>query len=152
VSVRLPLTDRIGLFGAAAFNLRNARSDVFSTRDRSLRANADYALSNRETIYLGTEWRFGDIVSTGQASLENVTISKVFAQDDAFAGGQLFSYKVEGRTTLLTLGYNLSFGPKDSIDFSWRNVRSTPGLRPSFVTSPKSYKGNQLSAVYLLRF
>jgi hypothetical protein len=152
VSVQLPLSDRIGLFGAAAFNLRNAASDVFSTRERSLRANLDYALSDRSTIYLGSEWRFGDIVSTGQASLENVTISKVFAQDDAYAGGQLFSYKVDGRTNLLTLGYNLSFGSKDSIDFSWRHVRSTPGLRPAFVTSPRSYKANQLSAVYLLRF
>ncbi len=152
VSVRLPLTDRIGLFGAAAFNLRNARSEVFSTRDRSLRTNVDYALSDRETLYLGSEWRFGDIVSTGRPSLENVSIAKVFAQDDAYAGGQLFSYKVDGRTALFTLGYNLSFGTKDSIDFSWRHVRSTPGLRPSFVTSPKSYKANQLSAVYLLRF
>ena len=152
LSVRLPLSDRIGLFAAAAFNLRNARSDVFSTRDRSLRANLDYALSARETIYLGTEWRFGDIVSTSRPSLENVTIAKVLAQDDAYAGGQLFSYQVDGRTALFSLGYNLSFGTKDSIDFSWRHVRSTPGLRPSFVTSPRSYKANQLSAVYLLRF
>ncbi len=152
VSVRLPLTDRIGLFGAAAFNLRNARSEVFSTRDRSLRANLDYALSDRETLYLGSEWRFGDIVSTSRPSLENVSIAKVLAQDDAYAGGQLFSYKVEGRTALFTVGYNLGFGTKDSIDFSWRHVRSTPGLRPSFVTSPRSYKANQLSAVYLLRF
>ena len=94
----------------------------------------------------------GDIVSTGRASLENVSIAKVFAQDDAFAAGNLFSYKVDGRTWLTTIGYNLSFGPRDSIDFSWRHVRSTPGLRPAFVTSPRSYKANQFSAVYLLRF
>lgn len=152
VSARAPLTDRIGLFGAASFNLRNANSKVFSTRDRSLRANVDYALSNRETLYLGTDFRFGDITSTGQASLENVSLAKVFAQDDAFAGGQLFGYKLDGRTVLFTMGYNLSFGPKDSVDFSWRSVRATPSLRPGFLTSPKSYRANQLSAVYLLRF
>ena len=152
VSVRVPLTDRIALFGAAGFSLRNARSEVFSTRDRSLRANVDYGLSDRATLYLGSEWRFGDIVSTGRPSLENATIAKVLAQDDAYAGGQLFSYRVEGRTALLTAGYNLSFGPKDSIDLSWRHIRATPGLRPSFVSSPRSYKANQLSAVYLLRF
>jgi len=152
VSVRLPLTDRIGLFGALSHNLRNASSDVFSTRDNSLRANLDYTLSNRETIYLGSELRVGDVVSTGQPSLENATIAKVFAQDDAYAGGQLFSYKVDARTWLTTVGYNLSFGPRDSIDFSWRHVRSTPGIRPPFVTNAKSYKANQLSAVYLLRF
>lgn len=40
---------------------------------------------------------------------------------------------------LLTLGYNLGMGPLDSIDFSWRNIRSTLGFRPAFVTSPHSY-------------
>ncbi|MCY7307829.1 MAG: autotransporter domain-containing protein [Rhodoferax sp.] len=152
VSVRLPLTDRIGLFGALSHNLRNANSDVFSTRDNSLRANVDYTLSNRETLYVGTELRVGEIVSTGRPSLENATIAKVFAQDDAYVGGQLFSYQVDARTWLTTVGYNLSFGPRDSIDFSWRHVRSTPGIRPPFVTNAKSYKANQLSAVYLLRF
>ena len=152
LSVRLPLTDRIGAFAAVAHNVRNARSEVFSTRDNAVRGNIDYALSNRETIYFGSELRVGDIVSTGRASLENVTIAKMFVQDDAYAGGQMFSYKVDGRTWLLTVGYNLSFGARDSIDFSWRNVRATPGLRPSFVTGPRSYRANQLSAVYLLRF
>ena len=81
-----------------------------------------------------------------------MTIAKVFAQDDAFAGGQLFAYKVDGRTWLTTIGYNLGFGERDSVDFSWRLIRATPSERPSFVISPRSYKANQLSAVYLLRF
>ena len=152
VSVRLPLTDRIGTSAAFSHNVRNARSQVFSTRDNSVRGNVDYALTNRESIYLGSELRVGDIISSGRPSLENVTIAKVFAQDDAFAGGQLFAYKVDGRTWLTTIGYNLGFGTRDSVDFSWRHVRSTPSLRPAFVTSPRSYKANQLSAVYLLRF
>ncbi len=152
VSVRQPLTDRINLFGALSHNRRYANSEVFSTRDNSVRANIDYALSGNETLYFGAEYRRGDIVSTGRASLENVSIAKVFAQDDAYAGGQFFSYKVGGNTVLTTLGYNLVLGSHDSIDFSWRYVRSTPGLRPAWVTSPRSYKANQLSAVYLLRF
>jgi uncharacterized protein YhjY with autotransporter beta-barrel domain len=152
VSVRQPLTDRINVFGALSHNLRNASSSVFSTRDNSVRANVDYALGDRQTLYLGTEYRRGDIVSTGRASLENVTIAKVFAQDDAYAGGQLFSYRFEGSTVLATVGYNLSLGSHDSIDFSWRHVRSTPGLRPIFVMSPRNYIANQLSAVYLMQF
>ena len=152
VSVRQSLTDRINVFGALSHNMRHASSSVFSTRDNSLRANVDYALSDTQTLYLGTEYRRGDIVSTGRASLENVTIAKVFAQDDAYAGGQLFSYRFDGSTVLATVGYNLSLGSHDSIDFSWRYVRSTPGLRPSFVTSPRHYIANQLSAVYLMRF
>ena len=152
VSVRQPLTDRINLFGALSHNRREAQSAVFSTRDNSVRGNIDYTLSNEETLYLGAEYRRGDIVSTGRPNLENASISKVTVQDDAYAGGQFFSYKLEGRTVLATIGYNLTFGSNDSLDFSWRHVRSTPGLRPAFVTSPRNYKANQVSVVYLLRF
>ena len=152
VSLRQPLTDRISLFGALSHNERRARSAVFNSSDSSLRVNADYALSERETLYASGEYRRGDIVSTGRASLENVSVAKVFVQDDAFAGGQFFSYRFDGSTVLTTLGYNLGLGPRDSLDFSWRRVESTPSLRPSFVTSPKSYIDNQWSVTYLVRF
>ena len=151
-NVRQALTDRIGFFGALSRNLRSASSSVFDTRDTAVRGNLDYTVNDRSTLYLSGEYRRGDFVSTGRASLENVTIAKQFVQDDAFAGGQMFSYRVDGNTALFTVGYNLTFGNKDSLDFSWRHVRSTPGLRPAFVTSPRSYKANQWSAVYLLRF
>ncbi len=152
LSYHQPLTDRINVFAAVSHNLRNANSRVFSTRDNSVRGNVDYALSDNEILYLGAEYRKGDIVSTGRPSLENATVADVFAQDDAYPGGQMFSYRFRGSTVLLTMGYNLTLGPRDSIDFSWRHIRSTPGLRPGFVTSPRSYIANQLSAVYLMRF
>lgn len=152
LSYRQALSDRINLFAALSHNLRRANSAVFDTSDNSLRLNVDYELSDTGTLYLGTEYRRGDIVSTGRPSLENVSIAKVFAQDDAYPGGQFFSYRFDGTTVLATLGYNVALGRKDSIDFSWRHVRSTPGLRPAFVTTERSYKANQLSAVYLLRF
>ncbi|MEZ5639809.1 MAG: putative Ig domain-containing protein [Burkholderiaceae bacterium] len=152
LSYRQPLTDRINVFAALSHNQRHASSRVFSTRDNSIRGNIDYTLSDTEIIYLGAEYRKGDIVSTGRASLENVTVADVLVQDDAYPGGQFFSYRFRGSTVLLTAGYNLALGPRDSIDFSWRHIRSTPGLRPSWVTSPRSYTANQLSAVYLMRF
>ena len=149
---RQPLTDRINLFAAFSHNQRNASSRVFQTTDNSIRGNIDYALSDSGILYLGAEYRKGDIVSTGRASLENVTTASVLVQDDAYPGGQMFSYRLRGSTVLLTMGYNHVLGPRDSIDFSWRHIRSTPGLRPAFVTSPRSYIANQLSAVYLMRF
>lgn len=152
ISIRQPLTDRIGLFAALAHNQRFARSAVFDTMDSSVRFNLDYALTARSTLYLGAEYRRGDIVSTGRASLENVTISKVFVVDDAFTGGQFFSYQLYGTTWLANVGYNISLGPRSGLDFSWRRVESTPDLRPSWATSPKSYVANQLFANYLLRF
>ena len=104
VSVRQPLSDRINVFAALAHNRRYANSAVFDTRDNSLRVNFDYALSDTGTLYLGTEYRRGDIVSTSRPSLENVSIAKVLAQDDAFAGGQLVSYRLDGRTVLWEAG------------------------------------------------
>jgi len=152
VSVRQSLTDRINVFAALSHNVRNASSQVFSSRDNAIRGNIDYALSDKDILYMGAEYRRGDIVSTGRASLEAVTVADIFAQDDAYPGGQMFSYRFKGSTSLLTVGYNMGLGPRDSIDFSWRHIRSTPGLRPSFVTSPRSYTANQLSLVYLMRF
>lgn len=151
-SVMRPMTDRINLFGALGYNGRSANSVVFQTADTSLRMNLDYALRSHGTLYLSAEYRDGDIVSTGRSSLENVTVAKVLVQDDAYAGGQFFSYRFGGTTVLTTLGYNVGLGARDSIDISWRRVESTPNVRPAWATSPNSYVTNQLSASYLMRF
>ena len=151
VSVRQPVTDRIGLFAALAHNERHGRSGVFNLRDNSLRLNVDYAATPTGTLYLGGEYRRGDAVSSGRASLASIDIAKVFVRDDAFPG-EFFSYRFEARTLLTTLGYNLGLGPRDSLDFSWRRAESTPRLRPSFQTSTSSYVANQFSVVYLTRF
>ena len=151
-SVLQPWTDRITAFAALSANQRRARSSVFTTQDTSFRINFDYALGRGATLYWTGEYRRGDIVSTGHASLENASISKVFVLDDAFAAEQLASYRFDGTTILTTLGYNKGLGPRDSLDIGWRRVESTPGLRPDWVTSPKSYISNQLSANYLMRF
>ena len=147
-----PLTDRITLFGALTNNRRSANSAVFQTVDTALRFNLDYSLRNNATVYLSGEYREGDIVSTGLSSLENITLAKVLVQDDAYSGGKFFSYRFGGSTVLATLGYNLGLGARDSMDFAWRYVESTPTLRPAWATSPRSYTTNQLSASYLMRF
>ena len=152
LSVRKPLTDRISLFGAILHDERNARSAVFTNRFNAARFNADYALSSLETIYLTGEYRKGHIVSTGLPSLEILEVADVFVQDDAYLGGQFFSYRFEGKTVLSTLGYNLGLGPRHSLDLSWRRAQSTPNFRPSFATSPTSYVADQYSIVYLIRF
>lgn len=152
LSISQPLTDRINLFAALASNQRTSNSKVFSTVETSARMNLDYALSARQALYLSAEYRVGDVVSSGRASLENVTISKVFVLDNAFTGGQFFSYKINGSTWLTTVGYNHSLGPNGAIDVAWRRVESTPELRPSWATSPRSYISNQLLASYLFRF
>jgi outer membrane autotransporter protein len=152
VSVRKPLTDRIEIVGTLSHNERYGKSSVFNNRFNAIRVNADYSLDSNRTIYLTGEYRRGQIVSTGQPSLENIEIADVFVQDDAYPGGQFFSYRFDGRTVLSTLGYNLGLGARHSLDLSWRRAQSTPNFRPSFATSPRSYIADQYSIVYLVRF
>ena len=151
-SVRQPLTDRIGLFGAISHNERYGKSSVFNNRFNAVRFNIDYALNSTETFYLSGEYRRGQIVSTGLASIDNLDVADVFVQDDAYPGGQFFSYQFDGRTVLSTLGYNLGLGPRHSLDLSWRRAQSKPNRKPDFATSGSSYIADQYSIVYLVRF
>ena len=92
-------------------------------------------------------------MSDGRPTLENLSIAEVFVLDDAFPGKGLFAYRFEAKTLVGMLGYNFPLGPRDSIDFSWRHVQSTPTAQPAFESpgSPR-YFDNQYSVVYLLRF
>jgi hypothetical protein len=151
VTIRKSLTDRIDLFAVAANNVRTGKSDVFNTRDISGRMNLDYALAENMTLYLTGELRKGDIVSSGQPALRVLDVSTVLVRDDVFNTLGFFDYRTRGVTSLMTLGYNLAFGSKDSVDFSWRRVKSTPDQLPSW-TSSMSYIDNQYSISYLLAF
>jgi hypothetical protein len=149
-SVRMPLTDRVS--AALAHNERNARSDVFTSRENAARFGVDFAFSTSETIYLNGEFRKGHFVSTGKASLENLAIADVFVFDDSFLRTDFLTYRTKGKTVLSTVGYNRGLGERHSLDLSWRRILSTPDFRPSFVTSPRSYVVDQYSLVYLMRF
>jgi hypothetical protein len=152
VSMRQPVTDRIQLFGALTHNERKGESDVFDTKDNAFRLNLDYTVTRTGTLYLTGEYRSGDIVADGQPALELIDIAKVFALDDAFPGEQLYCYRFDGKTVIATLGYNIGFSSRHSLDISWRRIESTPDQRPSYATSPTSYVANQYSIVYLVNF
>jgi uncharacterized protein YhjY with autotransporter beta-barrel domain len=156
LTMRKPLTDRISFFAAVAGNERQANTEVFHTKDVSARTNFDYAVDMGQTFYLTGEYRKGDIVSSGQSSLglsslKVVDMSTVFVKDDVFTATPFYDYRMKGRTALLTLGYNYSLGTKDSMDISWRGVRSTPDFTPAYAT-PSSYLDNQYSIAYLMVF
>lgn len=152
-SVFKPLTDRIDLQLALRRNLRDAESAVFETQDTALRANLDYAFSQRSTLYFSSEFRRGDFVSSGLPSLANLNLAKVLVPDDALRDVGYNSYRVRGRTTLLTLGYNRALGTRESLDLSWRHVRSTPSTTSGIPGSgPAHYTTNQIALVYLTTF
>ncbi len=154
LSVRKPLTDRISLFGAWSRNVRNGKNDVFDTRDHALRMNLDYALTAKSTIYVSGESRRGDIVSSGKSSPGLSSIAKASTQDDVFTNPQYYAYRLQAKTVLTTLGYNLSFGPHDSLDFSWRRVQSTPTQQVNYYGAggSPSYTANQFGVAYLMSF
>ena len=153
VSAQGALTDRLGLFGELAWNQRHAQSEVWDLTDYSARLNLDYSLGSSGTLYLTGEYRRGDVVSDGHATLVNVSLAQVFVLDDAFPNQQLFAYRSEARTWLSTVGYNLPIGHRASIDISWRRVQSTPTAHLDFdVQGSLRYVDNQYTVVLLKLF
>lgn len=152
-TVRQSLTDRIDLFGALASNARNAENAVFDGKDYSARFSLDYALWRSGTLYLGGEYRRGDLVSSLPQSLGYAGVAKAFAQDDAFGLAQLTAYRFEAKTTLWTLGYNWALGPRDALDLSVRRAESKTTNSPTGIYSgSNTYTANQFSAAWLMRF
>lgn len=152
ISMRQTVTDRIQFFGAIARNIRDGNSMVFDNKDNSARLNLDYSLYTAGTIYLGEEYRHGDLVISG-AGLWSAYNSNAYILDDAFSGRQIYSYRFDGTTALTTIGYNRKLGPRDSIDFSWRRARSSVSyVTPSWSNAALSYLTNQYSVAYLVRF
>ena len=144
-------TDRINFFAALSDNVRTGKSEVFNTRDESARFNLDYQLSPNKTFYLTNEMRRGDFIATSPSSTQLVEIASWSVPDDVFTSPAYFDYRLKGRTTLWTLGYNVSFGPKDSLDFSWRRAKSVADLIPSNGLA-EVYLDNQYSINYLMAF
>jgi hypothetical protein len=156
-SIRKPLTDRIQVFTAATYNVRNATSTVFDLRDWSVRLNLDYTLFGRDTLYFGADYRRGDVVSTNRPSAALAGISKAFETDDAFDDGIVrTAYRFEAATIIGTIGYNFAFASGQSLDLAYRYVRSTPTetiVYPNYNwTQPTRYVDHQFGLAYLLRF
>jgi len=153
VSVLKPVTDRVQLFGALTGNMGDGNSIVFDTKNVSLRGNADWSLTRSDVVYLGAEYRRGDIVSTAPLSLPLVGIAgENVVEDDAFDDGR-FAYRFKANTWIATLGYNHAFGAGHSLDLSWRWAQAT-ALDPAsgYTSSDFRYSVNQFSLAYLARF
>jgi hypothetical protein len=159
VTVLKPWTDRVVLSAALAVNTTDGRSAVFDTRNTSLRGNFDWSLGRWDTVYLSAEYRKGDSVSTVcrtcdlNRTLGFVDSASAIIRDDAFNDVVRDAYRIKANTLIATLGYNHAFGEKQSVDASWRWVKSTgQNPVPPASSSDLSYTVNQLSIAYLARF
>ena len=154
VSVRKPVTDRIFFFSALAYNQREGRSTVFDTKEVSLRANVDYSLTRRQTLYFGLEGRDGDIVSTARANLAYFDIAQAVVQDDVFTDTTRFAYRFKAYTGIANIGYNFAMGEHAALDLAYRVAYSRPHDQPpSVVTTERiDYVDNQVTLSLLIRF
>lgn len=147
MNIRQALSDKIFAFAALTRNIRNAEHDVFDTKDYSAKFSINYSLGRHGSMYFGGEFRRGDIV-TSDLVLIYGGLADVITKDDGYRNHTLFASRYEAETKLLSLGYNLPLGSRDSIDISWRRIEAEP------VTSYEDtrYTVNQYSLSYLIRF
>ncbi|MBT7327985.1 MAG: autotransporter domain-containing protein [Gammaproteobacteria bacterium] len=150
INARKAVTDRIYWFAQLSKNRSNTNSEVFDTEHDAIKLNIDYALRPKGALYLSTEYRRGDVIST-HLEEPGVYPGSSYVEDDAFpdkVGVHYNAYKYGAKTTIWSLGYNLPIGSQDSIDFSWMNIKSTAEDSASGQTS---YKTNQYSVYYLMK-
>jgi hypothetical protein len=148
-----PLSTSLDLFAAIACNKRDGKSQVFDDKDCGIRANLDYAVGPRSTLYGGAEFRHGDIVSTAQPSLAYRDVAKAIVSDDAFTDPLRQAYKLRANTMILTVGYNVAVRADHSFDLSLRWSRSESLEKPTFPGAESIvYTDLQAGVAYLVRF
>lgn len=147
-----PVTDKIDLFAALAYNRRDGKSRVFDNQDYSARLNLDYSLSGKGTLYMGAEYRRGQTVSSARPELAFVDVAEAIVADDAFNDGRA-AYRLKAKTWIATLGYSHGLQEDQSLDFSVRWVQSTALSRPTFPGAGiVRYYDTQATVAYLIRF
>lgn len=145
---RKSLTDRIDIIGSLAHNFREADSDVFDTQHFNADVHLEYIASWRGLLYFGGEYRNGDTVSSTPDFYYDETASKS-EPDDAFERKGFIANQYDAVTWLWSIGYNWRLGSQDSIDLSWKHIRSEPSSDGEGI---EAYDTNQFSIFYLMRF
>ena len=87
--------------------LYGVSSDVFSQQGRSFKAGAEYQLSERVSLALGSLLRHGDVVATSRAGSSIYAYPKALAPDPTFGAGA-YAYRLAGTTFGARLGVDYS--------------------------------------------
>ena len=144
-SVQKGITDRITVTSIAAGVTRASDSRVFDTRELSLLLNLDYRAFKFLTPYLTYNYLDGDIVASGAPWLKIINYAEEIQADDAFAGANMYAYRLNARTHVTTLGFNFALNDRHAVDFSQRVARSQ-------ADGDIKYDRSIFGLAYLLRF
>lgn len=118
------LTTRIGWRLGWSASWREAQDqDVFDGGARSATLDLDWQLSRRFALYLGYQYRDGDLISTAPAPAPAVlSAARAFAADDVFPGETAF--RLSSRAQVGTAGVNYSVSPRFAVDVQTRYIEA----------------------------
>ncbi len=130
VFVMEQLTTQLNARIGGAYATRDSNSRVFDLRGKTVSLNLDWQLTPRFTTYLGYDYRYGDVVSTGAPSLQIVEAAKVIEADDAFGGFNTneFAYRFGGHSQIGTLGFNYTLTPRIALDLQGQDINTRAGF------------------------
>ena len=102
---------------------RDAESAVFDTKNSAVFVSMDWAVVKKHIVYLTYKYDQGDIFSSASnPPLWVLDASKAIVADDVFIGKT--TYRLDGTTQFVTLGYNWVQDLHSSFDFSARYLES----------------------------
>jgi hypothetical protein len=108
-----------------AWEIYGLSSDAFSQTGRNITANAQYSLSDRISLSLGSLLRHGDVVSTtrGAGNYYRLTDLKAAAPDPTFGPGA-YAYRLEGTTYGVRLGADYSLTNHSLIGWGFERLET----------------------------
>lgn len=158
--IRRQLTDRIAIAAGAEQSERTADGRVFDLEQTRYFVHSDYRMSGRFQAYLAYYYINGDTYSISSVSPAAVLTGGGYYDavewDPAFSGVQRrWVYRVDARTDVIRLGFNIAIDRNNSIDISADNIGSeAPGSNGGYLGGGDAltYDTTVVSADYFHRF
>lgn len=128
VYIAEPITTTISMRLGASVSERASDSYVFDLSTWAATLDFDWQVLPQLTVYTGYQFSDGDIVSTGTALPKASHLAggcggaSACDADDALDGQ--FAYRVDAKTHVATLGFNVPLSPRFSLDVQLRHADS----------------------------
>lgn len=129
VRVRRQYTDRIALAAGAAQSERTAEGRVFDLEQTRYFVQLDYEVPNLFQTYFAYHYIDGDVYSISPVAPAAYSGGPDFYEatepDPAFSAARpWWAYRLDARTDILRLGFNIAFDGDNAIDIALDNIGS----------------------------